>query len=236
MHDERQTSIATFGYRHAPPMQAGDIVQAIDEMLQGTDAQPRRITWVSDALAMIDRIDVRVAMALLPPSCEDRQTRLVLAVGRAPIAPADDDLLGPSFVHLADRLVYRIWVDMPYDTIMRGETPEPVDHDLILSLCDLLRKSSRGSDSSATANMQPVGGRRRTSATMPAEERFDVILADDVADIIPSVPAWLEKRAAPTKPLRLTVHTMALTIMLYSAPLGAFLFTYSVLRDITGDN
>ncbi|MFN3211122.1 MAG: hypothetical protein ACE369_19410 [Roseovarius sp.] len=50
-----------------------------------------------------------------------------------------------------------------------------------------------------------------------------------------SAPEWLRRRAAPTKPLRLTVHAMALSIMFFAPPLGAFLFTYTMLRDITGD-
>ena len=51
MYDDRQTSIATFGYRRAPVAQAGDIVHAIDEMLQNSDAQPRQIHWVSAEVA-----------------------------------------------------------------------------------------------------------------------------------------------------------------------------------------
>ncbi|WP_103764009.1 hypothetical protein [Roseovarius confluentis] len=238
MYDSLQTSIATFGYRRAPVAQAGDIVHAIDEMLQNSDAQPRRIHWVSDSIAMIDRIGVRIAVALLPPSHEDRYTHLVLAIGRSPDEPNGDDLLDVSFAHLADRLIYRIKDDMPYDTIMRGETPEMVDHDLILSLYDLLRKSPPASGPSAPANLdaQPAARQRRTTTVLTTEEYFDVILSEEVPDTVTAVPSWLEKRAVPTKPLRLTVHTMALSIMLYTAPLGAFLFTYSMLRDITGDN
>lgn len=238
MYDDQQTSIATFGYRHAPAAQAGDIVLSIDEMLQSTDAQPRRITWAGDSIAMIDRVGVRIAVAVLPPSREDRYTYLVLAVGRSPDAADDDGLLGTSFAHLADRLIYRIKADMPYDTLMRGETPELVDHDLILSLYDLLRQSPATSGPASPANLdgKPDAHRPRTTPAIPAEDRFDVILSTDVPDTVTSVPGWLEKRAVPTKPLRLTVHTMALSIMLYTAPLGAFLFTYSMLRDITGDS
>ena len=237
MFDHRQTSIATFGYRRAPVAQADDIVHAIDEMLQNSDAQPRRIHWAGDTIAMIDRIGVRIAVALLPASREDRYTHIVLAIGRSPENPAGDDLLNVSFVHLADRLIYRIKDGMPYDTIMRGETPDPVDHNLILSVYDLLRHAPVEPDTSALANLdsQPTAGQQRAAPPRFIEERFDVILSEEVPDTVPALPSWLEKRAVPTKPLRLTIHTMALSIMLYTAPLGAFLFTYSMLRDITDD-
>ena len=39
-------------------------------------------------------------------------------------------------------------------------------------------------------------------------------------------------RAEPTKPLRLTIHTLALSLCLYAPPLGAAMFAYTMLRDI----
>ncbi|WP_428515867.1 hypothetical protein [Roseovarius sp.] len=238
MFQDHQASIALFSYRRAPAAQAADIVRAIDGMLQGTDAQPRRISWVEDGVAMIDRIGVRIAIALLPPSPQDRYAHLVLAVGAPPDAQKCDDLLAVSYAHLADRLVYRIKEDMPYDAIMRGETPETVDHDLVLSLYDLLRQSSPVALPASLANLdtRPRPDAPGASSHPPVEERFDIILSEDVPGLTTSAPDWLLKRAAPTKPLRLTVHTMALSIMLITPPLGAFLFTYSMLRDITGDN
>ncbi len=40
------------------------------------------------------------------------------------------------------------------------------------------------------------------------------------------------ERAEPTEPLRLTVHTLALSLCLYVPALGAAMFTYTMLRDI----
>ncbi|MBY5988370.1 hypothetical protein [Roseovarius atlanticus] len=242
MFQDQQASIALFSYRRAPAAQAGDIVRAIDGMLQGTDAQPRRINWVDDGVAMIDRIGVRIAIALLPPSPQDRYAHLVLAVGAPPDAHETDDPFDVSYAHLADRLVYRVKEDMPYDAIMRGETPEAVDHALVRSLYDLLRQSSPvASPVAPPAGLANLGTRPRPDAPgasphPPVEERFDIILSEDVPGMTTSPPEWLRKRAAPTKPLRLAVHTMALSIMLFTPPLGAFLFTYSMLRDITDDN
>ncbi|MEQ9259072.1 MAG: hypothetical protein RIG84_08220 [Roseovarius sp.] len=39
-------------------------------------------------------------------------------------------------------------------------------------------------------------------------------------------------RAEPTKPLRLTIHTLALSLCLYVPALGAAMFAYTMLRDV----
>lgn len=233
MFQNQQASIAVFGYRHAPSAQVDEIVQAIDAMLQSTDAEPRTVTWVGESCAMIDRIGVRIAIGLLPHSADDSYTHLAIAVGHNTEDHGIDDMLSVSHPQLADRLVYRIREDMPYDTIMRGETPETVDETLILSIFDLLRQAAPAAQAAAPANLDSQPERRKAAPRIPAEERFDVILSEDVPDTATTTPSWAERRAASTKPLRLTVHTVALSIMLYTAPLGAFLFTYSMLRDVT---
>ena len=229
----QQASIAVFGYRRPPSADVTEIVGAIDDLLQRTDAEPRKIHWSDNDVAFIDRIGVRIAIALLPPSDDDHYTHLVLAVGQAPGTSATDEMLSVSHTHLADRLVYRVKYDMPYDTIMRGETPEFVDETLIHSLYELLRQASLAKTNTAPANMDAQPTRKKPVPRIPAEERFDVILSDDVIASENATPSWIDRRAVPTQPLRLTVHTMALSVMLYTAPLGAFLFTYSMLRDVS---
>lgn len=233
MFNNKHSSIAVFGYPCPPEAEHAEIVHAIDQILQNCDSEPRKIHWVNADLALIDRVGVRIAISLLHPTQDDHYTHLVLAVGRAPHSDAQDDILSVSHTHLADRLVHRVKNDMPYHTIMRGETPECVDESLIHSLYDLLRQASPTKTDVAPANLDSRPERKKRKPAIPAEERFDVILSDDVPDTPQTANNWLEERAVPTKPLRLTVHTMALSIMLYTAPLGAFLFTYSMLRDIS---
>ena len=233
MFEEQQASIAVFGYRHPPNTDLAEIVRAIDTILQNTDAEPRKIAWADNGIAFIDRIGVRIAIALLTPSNDDHYTHLVLAVGPGPNTSMTDDMLSVSHSHLADRLVIRVKDDMAYDTIMRGETPEMVDETLIHSLFDLLRQTSPSRTDTVPANMDALPKPKKPESRIPAEECFDVIFSDDVASSTTTAPSWLNRRTEPTKPLRLTVHTIALSVMFYTPPLGAFLFTYSMLRDVT---
>ena len=39
-------------------------------------------------------------------------------------------------------------------------------------------------------------------------------------------------RATPTEPMRLTIHTLALSLCLYVPALGAAMFAYTMLRDV----
>ncbi|MEO1138613.1 MAG: hypothetical protein AAFW87_04070 [Pseudomonadota bacterium] len=237
MSRHNQGSIAAFGYRQPPAADFPDIVHAIDALLQKTDAQPRQLQWFGKNIAIIDRVGVRIALGILPPSDSDRYTHLLIAVGERP-DDVEDDLLTMSNYLLADKLVNRIKDDMPYDTIMRGETPETVDEELLWAMFELLRKSSASApEADYAANKDHAPDPRALAAMSPLDaQTFDIISADDIGAGPRLVPCWFDKRAYPTKPLRLTIHTVALSVMLYTPPLGAFLFTYSMLRDVAGDH
>ncbi|MFN3211123.1 MAG: hypothetical protein ACE369_19415 [Roseovarius sp.] len=94
------TSIAILGYRHAPDAQLADIAHAIDTILQATDPQPRTITWPDPSIALIDRIGLRIAVGLLPPAGQERNTHLVLAVGPIPDDADDDPSASPRLADL----------------------------------------------------------------------------------------------------------------------------------------
>lgn len=236
MYRQKQGSIAAFGYRQPPAAGFPDIVNAIDALLQKTDAQPRTIRWSGNNIAIIDRVGVRIALGFLPPSTVDRYTHLVIAVGERPHEP-DDDILSVSNIHMADKLAHRVRDDMPFDTIMRGETPETVDEELIWALFDLLRQTSAAAPEADVAANHDKAPDPAAVAVASAQDahNFGVILAEDVPKNRCRAPTWFSRRAHPSRPLRLTIHTFALSVMLYSPPLGAFLFTYSILRDVSGD-
>ncbi|MEM8775115.1 MAG: hypothetical protein AAGF53_08775 [Pseudomonadota bacterium] len=184
---------------------------------------PRQILWPEDNIAMIDRDGVRIALGFLPPSESDQYSYIIIAVCTM------EDLVGNrvhkiSNIHLADKLVQRVKNDIPYDTIMRGETPEPVDENLLHSMFDLLRAATvphgKGSDDTTTG----IG------ADDTAMASYGVILSDDVGKKLSQMPPRLARRKMPGL-VRLTIHLLALSVTLIAPPLGAFLFTYSVLRD-----
>lgn len=226
MYQKNNGSIAALGFRETPSVDFHDVVHQIDAALQLTDRQHRKIRWVSDKIAMIDRDGVRIALGCLLPHDDDPYCHLVIAVGRLPGQDPEDmaDHLGDvPFIHLADRLVLRIKDFLPYDTILRGESPEPVEPELVESIFDLLRHCHLDDD--------PAKRHRDSAAHGPTP--IDVIDTDDFAHQSFRLGDWAENRAEANAPLRLTVHTIALSVMLYTPPLGAFLFTYSMLRDLT---
>lgn len=229
MYTQNQGSFAALGYRDLDQSRFSDIVRDIDTALQMTDEHPRRITWNGDYIALIDRDGTRIALGFLPPTRWNPCSYLVLAVGT--LDDAAGDLLGavPN-IHLADRLLLRIQDDLPCDTIMRGETPETVDSELIWSLFEMLVKTP-------TLWQAANSDTRPGSPLLDPHESFEelgVIDTHEVDSADTPLTKCLSRRARPTKPLRLTVHVTGLTIMLASAPLGAFMFTYSMLRDVAG--
>jgi len=227
MASHAQGSIAAFGYRDLDEARFPAIVRDIDTALQMADAQPRRITWDGDHIALIDRDGIRIALGLLPPTARTRHTHLVVAVGS--LAGSGDTISGAApNIHLADRLLLRIKDDLPYDTIMRGETAQPVDAELIWhvfeQLCAVRSPQWQG--------MSPAHGLPRNHEQEESFADFAMIGTDDVDSREPELARFLAQRAPPTRPLRLTVHFTGLMVMFVSAPLGAFMFTYSLLRDM----
>ncbi|WP_135506352.1 hypothetical protein [Roseovarius aestuariivivens] len=230
MYSTPQGSIAALGYRDLDEARFPGIVRDIDAALQMTDAQPRNITWDSDYIAMIDREETRIALGFLPAMPKTGCSYLVLAVGT--LDDAEDMLGAVPTIHLADRLLLRIKDDLPYDTIMRGETPQEVDSELIWSLFEMLVQTPAPA---GAANSKPRPNRAR-AAPDDSYEDFEIIDSHEVSKTEGWLAARLARRAKPTRPLRLAVHVTGLTVMLTSAPLGAFMFTYSMLRDVAGSD
>lgn len=227
MLPQSQGSIATFGYRDLDGSRFPHIVRDIDLALQRTDAQPRRITWDGDHIAMIDRDGTRIALGFMPAITTGHRSYLILAVGHLEDCEAASLGAAPN-IHLADRLLLRIKDDLPYDTIMRGETLEPVNAELMWMILEQLKDTS----SSVEERFTPTQGRDGAAASNQSYCDINVIEHTDLDTTKNEIYEFLSRSAEPTQPLRLTVHLTGLMVMLVSAPLGAFMFTYSLLRDI----
>lgn len=253
METQDHGSIVAFGYRNGdiPPVSA--IASRVQKAMQVADDRPAVIAWDGDEIAILDHIGIRVAIGRQEATAKGYCSHLVMAVGNAP------DMEGArpnrkTHTKRADRLAAWVQQTMPYDTILRAETPEDVDAKLVRSFLELLVHAEGMVPEEKILDAQPDVDRSSAAHTSvidppdttavpeqqrPIRDRFDpsgIIEVDDLANPLPDTPQWLQDHAKPTQPLRLTVHTVALSLMLYSAPLGAFLFTYSMLRDITKNN
>lgn len=226
-----------FEYRACPRMEFPDIVEEFDLSFQLADAQTRALTWDCDDIAVIDRDYLRVALGWLPPDEDGGAWHLVAAVGPCETAAGcllDDN----SLTFLVDQIIARTQNVLPADAVLQGPASGPVGPELVDDIFDLLRLTATAACDTvakpdiagAASNVIPDG--QAAQGFVPSPDDANTI---DIATKAPpwqAVAGWLSKRADPSKPLRLTVHTLALTLMLYVPPLGASLFTYTMLRDI----
>jgi len=228
-------------------MDFADIVEEFDIAFQLVDSPARQLTWECENIAYVDRDCVRVALGWLPPSDGENSWHLVFAVGDAPKCRHSPP--GPEvYDYLTERIVERTRTHLPFDSILRGEANRPIGAALIASVFELLRLTA-----DATPNIQePKESRAHDFPELIDDDQDDAANAylggddaqpfyydpaEDIGyidqDLLPKPPSWLTRRAEPTQPMRLTIHAVALSLMLYTPPLGAFMFAYTMLRDIT---
>lgn len=239
---QTQGYVVGFEYGACPRMEFTDIVEEFDLAFQFVDAQTRALIWDCDDIAVIERDYVRVALGWLPPDEDDGVWHLIAAVG--PVDPRrQPPFIISSFRQIADQIAERTQEFLPCDSVMRGEAHSPVGPELIDSLFDLLRETAQAPcDTAAPAE--------RARASDPTDDilvdTYDFTGRDDttferddnVIETLPVLPhaaaltRWLGQRSEPTKPMRLTIHALALTMMLYVPPVGAFMFVYTMLRDM----
>ncbi|WP_372921250.1 hypothetical protein [Roseovarius sp.] len=235
---QTQGFVVGFEYRACPRMEFSDIVEEFDLAFRFVDAQTRALIWDCDDIALIEREYVRVALGWLPPDDDSGSWHLVAAVG--PIKGPNSARINPeAFRFVADQIEKRTQDFLPADSVLRGDAHQEVGPELIDSIFDLLRDSAQAPCDTTAPDARTD---TRTDPSARAGEMMDEAdIMDDDADIIDAVPVlpraaavqrWLTTRAEPTKPMRLTIHTLALTMMLYVPPVGAFMFAYTMLRDI----
>jgi len=240
---QTQGYVVGFEYGACPRMDFTDIVEEFDLAFQFVDAQTRALIWDCEDIAVIERDYVRVALGWLPPDDEDGAWHLIAAVG--PVDPSrQPPFIMASFRQIADQIAERTQEFLPSDSIMRGEAHSPVTPALIDSLFDLLRETAQTPCDTVAPKPSPEPSPDPSHDILIDTHDFtgrdDTMFDrdDDVIDALPILPPaaaltrWLGQRSKPTKPMRLTIHALALTMMLYVPPVGAFMFVYTMLRDI----
>ena len=244
-------SVVAMEFRQRPGMAFADIVEEFDIAFQMVDSRTRALTWDCDDIALIDRDSVRVALGWLPAREKGQPWNLIVAVGAA---PGSKDKIDPaSYQFITDRIVERTRNFMPVNAVLQGDAGQPVSAELVDGLFDLLRMSTNDmpgdrraprprsvweeADHDAYADMvdsmsppwmeedDDTVTRRRSYFHSAAEGAFDPGLTNHLGQVLLS-------RAEPTQPLRLTIHTLALSMCLYVPPVGAAMFAYSMLRDV----
>lgn len=249
-------SIVAMEFSRKPSIGFADIVEEFDIAFQMVDARSRALTWDCEDIAIIDRDDVRVALGWLPAKQAGQPWRLVIAVGTAD-ASGENTIDPSSFHFLADRIVERTQDFLPSEAVLHGDARQPITAGLIDKTFELLQMNTQdmhGDTRSPRPSRAKADPGRDAYATMAdamstsedarakdagANAAYDKTAAQaghghDARDrsFTNDLGQMLLTRAEPTKPLRLTIHTLALSLCLYAPPLGAAMFAYTMLRDI----
>lgn len=242
-------SVIAMEFKARPSIAFSDIVEEFDVAFQMVDSQTKSLTWDCDDIAIIDRDYVRVAMGWLPSKSKGQPWHLVIAVGCAPKEDVTKIEMS-SYDFVADRILDRTHEFLPSTAVLRGEASQPIGPALVDTLFDLLQTDT--SDASKAADDRPY----ESEDEIRSEEE------DNYADMVDSMnPPWVSNKddenayskemfdkaeeemarqnqmfmlsqSECSQPMRLTIHTLALSMFLYVPPLGAALFTYTMMRDI----
>jgi hypothetical protein len=214
-------------------MEFEDIVEEFDLGFQVADAQTRALKWDCDDIALIDRDYLRVALGWLPPDDLDGSWYLLAAVGPTePAIPAD------AFSYVADQLVERVQAVLPADSVLHGVASQPVGPELMDTLFDLLRLTAATTRDDIAPPVPDIDDRRifveveREMVKPVAENDLGNIDMSDIVMEDTRFAKWLKKRAKSTVALRLTVHTLAVSLLIFAPPVGAFMLAYTLLRDM----
>lgn len=222
-------SVVAMEFRRPPSVDFSDIVEEFDIAFRMVDSRTRALTWHSDDIALIDRDNVRVGLGWLPSGETGKPSHLVVAVGTASEDGGDVRIDPRGYRFLANRIAERTREFLPWTAVLNGEAHQPVSVALIAKTFDLLRIDL--GDMAGDAGFAN-GARRQADAGADARQHAADASLWSRLNLGNSFGQLLLARSEPTEPLRLTIHTLALSLFLYVPPLGAAVFTYTMLRDI----
>ncbi len=249
MTSQSYGSVVAMEFKARPSIDFADIVEEFDIAFQMVDSRTRSLTWHSDDVAIIDRDYVRVAMGWLPSKEKGQPWHLLIAVGSAP----GEDLSKiemSSYDFVADRILDRTNEFLPSTAVLRGEASQPIGPALMSTLSDLLRMDTNkmagdtdmpdtvlneadlGDYADMVNDMSPPWARPVSRDERYSKAGFDAAEAKAAGQLHDEANAFLMLTGESSQPMRLTIHTLALSIMLYVPPLGAAMFAYTMMRDV----
>lgn len=240
-------TVTALEYHNRPAMSFADIVEEFDIAFHLIDASKRSLVWDCDDIAVIDRDNLRIALGWLAPVVPGASWYLIIAVGPNPTIQGKQ-ISEESLEYIEHGLVERTCEFLPADATLRGQAGQPVSADLIDTTLELLRQTTAANCDDTYRNTRHVVA-EDLSDVMPPWMGADALSTEldeehtssgEHKDWAPkpkqcehrNKPFALLERAEPTQPLRLTIHTLAATLLLHIPALGAFLIVYSLLRDV----
>ncbi len=213
MNRQSYGDIAALEYHDRPGMDFPDIVEEFDIASHGLATQVRRLTWDGEDIALIDRESVRIALGWLPPERKDRPHYLVIAVGPPPRRKGQATFDPNAYTVLLERALERVGSYLPFDAVLRGPSSQAVGIALMDRTFDLL-----GATAPRLSQADIETARSKRNEARNGAWRKEAIEPTALPDI-------------PSRPMRLTVVTLGMTLFLHVPPIGAALLAYTALRE-----
>lgn len=212
------------------------LVGDLDQVLRRFSACPVDLTWDCEDVAVFDMPGTRILLGWNEGIGLDRVSCLTISVGPSPLAavagqfPAHDTMC----VQLAERVQRRI----PHEAVLWHHMPGVVTSETLDELVDALPRLT-------TPNVgemlnDEAAGIKAVPALYEADD-----LAEPAAD--PSLPRWHDPELGrlrhalyppveetpvvkPSRPMQLAAHAMNAALLAVSAPVGAAVMTYGLLK------
>lgn len=225
------------------------------------DRGPLRLALGWLAPESVSRADKGVTDSPPKPGTDDDTTRpwyLVIAVGMQP-GQRNNRFDSGAYEMMSRRVAERMQKILPFDAVIRGPANQPITADLLDATFELLRaeiKDDRTGNSGNPRNLDengnPTGRGAPDGLDTPRrpQPRPGAATADPPAQNAakagrshPKTPpphrlteGTIEDAhllpEPPSVPLRLTIFTFSLTLMMHVPAVGAMLFVYATLREI----
>jgi hypothetical protein len=243
MRDTSTSTIAQLLFAKQPRLNFAHMVSEMDSALSRCPAQKRSLTWDCEDIAIFDLDGARIILGHADSLGGGHGACLTASVGPAPGCGTDSPLLRRSEA-MCRLIAERIHVRYQADAILWHQSDAPVTSDLLDAMLDDLPPLAdilHGPSPAVPQTDRPTSAvaEKAVETGLPANDVPDLPLIAAVelnrvrAALYPDGTPWqapLDVPARSATPMRLAVHTMNMTLIMVSLPVGAAMLTYSLLR------
>lgn len=215
------------------------LIGDLDSVLHRFAACPVTLTWDCEDIALFDMPGTRILLGWNERIGLNGLSCLTISVGPSPVAmteghfPAHDAMC----VQLAERVQRRI----PHQAVLWHHVPGVATSETLDELIDALPRLTTPN----IGEMLNEEAARNSDAERATLLEADAIAAENLTD--PTLPRWHDPElgrlrlalypavddqvnATPSLALKLAAHAMNATLLAVSAPIGAAVMTYGLLR------
>lgn len=250
MSQDTTCIVACLAYGAKPELSFPEIVRTFGDVLESHRMPQRSISFDSDDIALIDLDMMRIALGWYRPETPDQSWYLAIAVGPSP--HSQRQTMPRRFSErMAQSVIERIGLTLPFDAVLWSETPPPLDVDRMDQVLDALSGlASMPSDprNSDAQDIEAVVAGAESTARAEGGRPEDHLHVGEVEDTTPKgdnedigepqsarrlfAEVYVKEPEGCSLQMYLTVYTLGTTLLLMTPPVGAAMLAYTVLRDL----